>query len=164
MSIKYTLFLLVILTCCKSAKNTQFIESYWNEIKIEQSQSYLPSKYISYELKLDELNLDVEENSKINLPIPDLGIKRFSVIHSGTMSPELAKKFPNIKSFKILNDQNELLGSLDINNSGLYAMISIENSTFFINPVTKKSVQYICYEKQYAFKDLNNPFIDQVIK
>ena len=164
MSFKYTFLLSIILTCCKSAENNQNTSNYWNEIKIKESNLNLPEKYLGLELTLNQLMADIETNNKVNLPTPDLNFQRFSIANSSTMSPELATKFPNVKSYRIVSEENENLGSIDINNGGFFAMVNLNNKTYFINPVTKKSNLYICYEKQYAIKELNNPFIDQVIK
>ena len=43
-------------------------------------------------------------------------------------------------------------------------MIVNGEMTFFINPTIKKSDAYISYDKKYATKSDNNPFIDKVIK
>ena len=161
---KYTLLLLIILTCCKSAENNQKTANYWNEINLDNPDSNIPEQYDSYELTLNQLVLDLENNKEVNIPIPNHGIQRFGVTISSTMSPELAKKFPNIKSYRIISDENENLGSLDINNSGLYAMVRLNDEIYFVNPVTKNDNRYICYNKRHATRELNNPFIDQVIK
>ena len=74
------------------------------------------------------------------------------------MSPELAAKYPDLKSLKIISER--FTGRIDINNDGFYAMIMDGSNTYFINPVVKGSGSYISYDKRQAAKNFNNPFFE----
>ncbi|HNP20254.1 MAG TPA: hypothetical protein PKL31_17570 [Fulvivirga sp.] len=117
------------------------------------------------------VNLDIEEFNKlapgsdeIAIPIPEGGYINIQIKKSSTMSPALEEKYPDIKSYVVIQSGNIISGRIDINPSGFYAMITTTENTFFINPITKGSKSYLCYEKRNAKGDMNNPFIDKVLK
>lgn len=163
MTIKYNLILLIILLGCKSTENSPQTHSYWQSRSINEGDN-LPLEFGGYLLNKEELISDIETTNEVDLPTPNNSYIRLKVKLSNVMSQELSEKFPSIKSYTIYNSENSVTGNLDVNPSGVFAMINTGGTTFFINPVTKKSNEYICYDKQYAIKDLNNPFIDKVIK
>ncbi|MEQ8924897.1 MAG: hypothetical protein RLO81_03735 [Fulvivirga sp.] len=151
--------------CCKPTtnQNTTQSESYWQQIDIKKSES-LPNEFTGYRLDFNKLKSQINKNQTVLIPTLDGELMSYKLADSGTMSPELAAKYPEIKSYKIVKADNIISGRIDINPSGFYVMIVDQNSTYFINPVEKKGSAYICYDKLYALKNSNNPFIDQVIK
>ncbi len=159
----YTLMALalLLLQCRPQHKNAAI--SYWTEIAALSLQSEeLPSQYKSLSLDLDALNNALDSNQKIAIPMPDGTFIQAQLTNSGTMSPELAKKFPEIKSLKF--DEGTISGRIDINPSGFYAMIITDGQTHFVNPIKKNSTEYICYKKADAKRNMNNPFFEPIGK
>ena len=119
-------------------------------------------------LKLDgevlERKLNESETPVISIPTYTANFITVKLEDAGTMSPVLAAKFSNIKSYRgeAIADSRTTI-RLDKNASGLYAMVTKGEEIYFINPVEKGSDKYVVYEKQYA-KRGSNPFVDQVIK
>ncbi len=100
-----------------------------------------------YKNQLDEV--------KVQFPWDDGNFYTFLVKKSGILSPDLAKKFPNIRSYsgKKIDDKNTNL-RLDINPAGLFAMITTPSRTLFIRPLEGEEKFYLCYDKDQV--DLSN--------
>lgn len=153
--------LLLFILSCKGT-NSFTNKVYWTEInQFAPSHNDLPSKYKAYSLNLDALKSFIETENTVEIPTPTGEMLTVSVKNSSTMSPELAKKFPEIKSYEILKSGGVLSGRIDINPSGFYAMITKESATYFINPTAKKSEEYVCYLKGDANENSKNPFFEQ---
>ena len=160
---RYIVLIGLFACCCKSTDTKQSDDYYWSEITIEKSDE-LPEEFQGYNLNIDALKEMVKLKSIIQIPTPKGEFIICELKESGTMSPELAAKYPEIKSYTVIKNNSVISGRIDINPSGFYAMIIDENSTFFINPIEKKSKQHICYDKSQAVNNSDNPFIDKVIK
>ena len=161
--------LLMSITCCTSTQNISSVKGeLWTFISSKEikKNNQLPNEYVALRLDTGLLGKKLRQNeiSEITMPTLDLTLITVRLKDSGTMSPALAKKFPNIKSYKadeIGNRSTKI--RIDKNSSGLFAMIRKGGKTYFVNPVEKGSTMYIVYDKQHAVKG-GNPFIDQVIK
>ncbi|QSE97267.1 hypothetical protein [Fulvivirga lutea] len=151
--------------CCKPTDNQKTANtiSYWQPTSISKSET-LPKEFNSYKLDFDKLKNHLTTTNKVITPTLGGEYQENHLEESGTMSPELAAKFPEIKSYKIIGNDDIVLGRIDINPSGFYLMITDKQTTYYINPVEKKSEYYIVYDKKYAVKNSDNPFIDKVIK
>lgn len=153
--------LLLFIISCKGT-NSFSTEAYWTEVsQISSVEIDLPYKYKAYNLSIDVLRSAIETNNKLAVPTPNGELLTVTVKNSSTMSPELAKKFPEIRSYEILNSEKISSGRIDINASGFYAMLTIDGNTYFINPVEKDSKEYVCYLKSEANTKSKNPFFEQ---
>lgn len=112
---------------------------------------------------MERLRIALDKKEQVTIPLPDGTNIDVTLKASRIMSEELDQKYPEIKSYEIENTKG-VMGRVDVNTAGFFAMVTTAEYTFFVNPVAKKEVEYISYEKKYATKDDNNPFIDQVIK
>ena len=82
----------------------------------------------------------------IELPFPFGKYHSYRIENSSLFSPELAKKFPDIRSYSGRQKENETVHvRLDVNPSGLFAMITSPIETVYIRPV--ENDYYICYRK-----------------
>lgn len=104
--------------------------------------------------QLDGITNRSEENSgfvaTIDFPFPDGTMHTFNAKANNTMSAELAKKFPEIKSYDASGVDQVAFVKWDITPQGLHAMIMSPNhSTVYIDPVIKGNNQYyIVYHKK----------------
>ena len=157
MRIIATLVMVNLLWCCKTT-DSQKITSYWQDITIEQDTALLPTEYRGLQLDMIAL-MDRSPDSVLMLPLPNGSNVFVSIEDSGTMSEALKVKFPNIRSYKIV-EPDYLQGRIDINHKGFYAMIIDLENIYFINPVADSSQYYISFDKQNLRPGIKNPFIE----
>ena len=89
------------------------------------------------------------------LPMPDGSTTDFRIFETFVMHPELAAKFPEIKTYagQGVTDAGATI-RVDFTPHGFHAMILSSKGNIFIDPYCKdNSTDYICYDK----KDLNRP-------
>ncbi|MCX7992116.1 MAG: M12 family metallo-peptidase [Fimbriimonadales bacterium] len=86
----------------------------------------------------------------ISLPMPDGSFQRFAVVESPILSPELAKRYPDIKTFVAQGVDNPVATArLDFTPNGFHAMIITPESTAFIDPYGPEAPEvYICYDRR----------------
>jgi hypothetical protein len=159
----------LLITGCSSSKTIDYHKNgLWTFTSNEEVEinSQTPKVFMTLILNKEMLQRKLKNSEKptLSLPLSDHSLIVVKLEDSGTMSPELAKKFPNIKSYRgyDLADSN-IQVRVDCNLGGLYAMIVKGNETYFINPIIKGSPKYIVYNKKNAVKG-GNPFADQIIK
>lgn len=153
--------LFLLFMSCKGT-NSFSSQTYWTEIsEVSANENDLPTKFKAFSLDIDKLKSAIESNTALEIPGPDGEILTVNVKISSTMSPALAEKFPEIRSYVVLNSDKVSSGRIDINPSGFYAMLTIESVTYFINPVEKNSKEYVCYLKGDANTNSKNPFFEQ---
>ena len=111
-----------------------------------------PKEKVPNQLKYEKTDAD---HVLLQLPWNDGQFYTFQVKNSNIFSPELAKKFPNIRSYsgEKADDSSTHL-RLDVNPSGLFAMITTPSQTLFIRPMDNESEIYLCYDKDDV--DRNN--------
>ncbi len=92
---------------------------------------------------------------QITLPMPDGTFARFEIEESPVMEPELAAKFPGIKSYagRGLDDRTARL-RLDINERTFQAQILSPNGAVYIDPYWQRDGRlYISYAKSDLYRD-----------
>ncbi len=90
----------------------------------------------------------------IELPHPDGSNHRYKVLANSTMHPDLAAKFPDIKTFDAYSmDKSDEFVKLDVTPQGFHAMIMVPGkNTIFIDPLEKDNTQYymVYYQKDFV--------------
>ncbi|QQR74578.1 MAG: hypothetical protein IPJ17_03025 [Holophagales bacterium] len=89
--------------------------------------------------------------AELELPIPDPdgGILRFRVVDSPVMAPELAARYPEIRTFRLIGAGGDALtGRADWTPHGFHAMVRTARGTFFVDPLERGDLEdYRVYRK-----------------
>lgn len=95
------------------------------------------------------------EPTVITMPMPDGTFARFSVEESPIMEPELAAKFPEIKTYHGQGiDDPTATARFDLMPSGFHSMILSTSGTVMVDPYDKSDTDtYISYLKQDSGSD-----------
>lgn len=85
----------------------------------------------------------------IELPMPDGTMKKFRVVESPVMAPELAAQFPSIKTFNVMDEEGKgISGKLDWTEMGFHAMLRNPAGDIYIDPYCRTNMtDYISYYK-----------------
>ncbi|MFN3694427.1 MAG: reprolysin-like metallopeptidase, partial [Ignavibacterium sp.] len=100
-------------------------------------------------------NFISQETAEIELPMPDGVMQKFAFVESPVMSPELAAKFPEIKTYlaKGITDPYAVC-RFDYTLQGFHAMILSPNGRVFIDPYSKGDIDnYISYYSRDYVKE-----------
>ena len=86
------------------------------------------------------------------MPMPDGSFTRFEIFEYQVMHPDLAAKFPDIKTYtgKGIDDASATI-KLDVTSFGFHAMVRSANGQVFIDPYNKNTTAYYM---SYNKKDL----------
>ena len=142
-------------------------KSIWKEITEKQiarttEQTTKPSKFRLLRLDVQAMKSllqtapleKAERNSdlgiEIHLPMPDGSFSRFRIYETYVMHPDLAAKFPEIKTYagQGIDDVNATI-RLDVTPFGFHSMVLSPNGSVFIDPYSPNSTSdYICYYKK----------------
>ncbi len=93
---------------------------------------------------------DNQSGTMLLLPLPDGAMLQVRLVESSVMAPELAQRYPQIKTYQVLSDDLRTnLGVADLTEHGFHAMFSTPRGTVFIDPRSTESGnrQYISYYK-----------------
>jgi len=96
----------------------------------------------------------------LSMPMPDGTFTTFQIEESPIMEPELAAKFPQIKTYRGQGiDDPSATARFDVTPSGLHAIIFSERGTVYIDPYsTSDTATYLTYYKEDLEKE-GEPFV-----
>ncbi len=167
------LLFVVALSVAMSA-NAQ-TRSFWSAVPEPQASSeryIIPAKYRTFALNFDAMKTKLADAPMeftaqarqgsfiIELPMPNGNFARFQVEESPVMHPELAAKYPDIKTYRGFGlDDGTATLRMDITPLGFHAMIlSAYHSPVFIDPYQKgdltNCISY--YKEDYVAAQRNN--------
>ena len=133
-----------------------------SEVSSSGNRFTIPQHYRTYKLNIAGLKNSLlnipEENlwdrkskqSNFAMPMPDGSFADFSICEVIVMHPDLAAKFPEIKTYagQGITDPNAHL-RIDVTPLGFHAMILSPNGQVFIDPYGDNTTEYyICYYKK----------------
>lgn len=123
----------------------------------------IPEKYKTLSLKVPQLQAILDEaplwqteesnkkNVTLTLPMPDGSFEQFKIVYAPVMHPDLAAKYPMIRSFAGygIDDPTAYL-RFDLTQKGFHAFVrSGKHSDVFIDPYSMDNTQeYIAYYKK----------------
>lgn len=136
----------------------------WSEVsepRLVRADEARPARYRTLKLHNESLEsiiaaAPMEESLEalsrqviMSLPMPDGTFMRFQVEESPIMAPELAAKFPEIKTFIGRGVDEPAMARFDRTPAGFHAMLFTERGTVYIDPASKGDVEhYISYFKR----------------
>ncbi|MBK9731723.1 MAG: T9SS type A sorting domain-containing protein [Chitinophagaceae bacterium] len=149
--------------------------SFWQDVNSGMVQSYgtrysTPTDYRTLQLNISSMRAHLQTAPKefsgsartkslvLSLPMPGGTIDDFEIYESPVMAPELAAKYPEIKTYagSGITDPRAHI-RIDVTDFGFHAMILSPRGDVFIDPVSNESTSYyIAYNKkdlhrEYAF-------------
>jgi hypothetical protein len=114
-------------------------------------------KYLSYHLDLQSYLTDfvraaesmTETGKVVDVPMPDGSFSSFSISYTRVMHPDLATRYPSIKTFVGQGiDDRTAMGRFDFTQFGFHGMILSSTGTSYIDPVSlQDSDIYMVYRK-----------------
>jgi hypothetical protein len=90
----------------------------------------------------------------ISLPMPDGSFQRFAVVESPILAPELAARYPDIKTFVAQGVDNPVaVARLDFTPNGFHAMVIAPEGTAFVDPYGPEQLGlYLCYDRRDSLR------------
>jgi Metallo-peptidase family M12 len=74
---------------------------------------------------------------ELALPTPDGGVRSYRLLDSPIMAPELAARYPEIRTFRLVDtDHAGMGGRADWTPQGFHAVLRTEKGMFYIDPLT----------------------------
>lgn len=166
---KFLLFAFVLFSI------NAFSQNYWhvvdeNSILLgrNQERGVIPRSYTAYKLNIEELSVYLEKAPKqfnqkeqsipVGIPMPDGEITIFDVVKSPVMMPGLAKKYPNIKSYKGISQEDPKVNiRFNLGANGFFASIYKKNHNIYIDPFASENKDYYIsyYTSEYKI-DISN--------
>lgn len=122
--------------------------THYRIVKINMHRLYKELKNIN------NATLNVNDKVFIDLPLPNGGSQQYRIVENHTMSPGLAAKYPDIKTYDGygLGNSKEYV-KLDVTPNGFHAMVlSPGKSAVFIDPLYKANNDYYIIYKKKDFK------------
>ncbi|WP_272151672.1 GEVED domain-containing protein [Tenacibaculum aiptasiae] len=172
---KSTLSLLLIFTFSISSL---FSQNFWNRVEPKSTsvkkiqvidRENTPEKYSLRTLDLNGFRNYVStvkskgSQKTIQLPNSKGELQRFYIYETSSLAPELAAKFPMIKSYSAQGiDNPNAVAKISLGNDGFHAVVFSGNeSTIYIDPYTKNKKQYMIYKREHL-KSSKDEFSCQV--
>jgi len=130
------------------------------DLQIQGERWIVPEKYRTLRLHLADLQTVLAQAGAqtdviIALPLPDGTFGRFQVRETAVMHPQLAAKFPEIKTYAGTGlDDTGATARLDITPAGFHGLILTAGGTVYIDPYSRQDIAYYI---SYYRHDLANP-------
>lgn len=142
-----------------SQSNSLWQKKSFNSNSFNINRAEIP-KTNTFELNLEVLNRTLKDapmrgefsgssNLVIQFPNSDGELEKYEIMEAPVMHPDLAAKYPNIKSYvgQGVNDQSAII-RFSVSPEGLQSMsLSAVKGATFIMPITNNGVGYAVYEK-----------------
>ncbi len=161
--IKHFFIFWLILSCVNL---TQAAEGLWQEVHAKARGSNVTSPYSnSREFVLDEAQMQQllgqtklafrgGAPTPIALPLPNGDTVYVTPIESQVLPPSLAKKYPQIKTYQLIDQKNKVLnGRLDFTPAGFHAMLQMhDGEVVYIDPVQMDANQQANSRHYYSYQ------------
>jgi len=146
--------------------NAQDSKIFWREVStipVSGERLTVPSSYRALNLDLNLLQqylntakaepsqtANLKNGLMLEIPMPDGSFERFSIFQYNVMHPDLAAKFPQIKTYtgQGIDDVTATI-KLDVTQFGFHAMIRSSKGDVYIDPYNQNTVNYyMSYERK----------------
>ena len=146
--------------------NAQDSKIFWREVStipVSGERLTVPSSYRALNLDLNLLQqylntakaepsqtANLKNGLMLELPMPDGSFERFIIFQYNVMHPDLAAKFPQIKTYtgQGIDDVTATI-KLDVTQFGFHAMIRSSKGDVYIDPYNQNTVNYyMSYERK----------------
>lgn len=152
------------------------VSAFWKDVDTLSGKFYCPDRVFPSSYRVLEVNNDAlkkylnregtspgslsSDTLSLKVPIPDGSWEEFSIKQVSVMSPELAAKYPDIKTYsgksKIYPTDNI---RLDISQAGVRVMIMSTRGTIMIDPYCSNDLKYvISYFKKHLPENSKEDF------
>ncbi|HMO39974.1 MAG TPA: M12 family metallo-peptidase [Saprospiraceae bacterium] len=169
------IYLTLLLACWWQMASAQNITDCWQDVAEndlllprESARNVQATQYRALALDLDQLKtqlrqapLEFTRNAErrpllIALPLPAGGQEVFAVVESPIMEPELAARYPNVKTYKGQGVHNRFMNlRFDLSERGFYATINTLRGQIYIDPLASGQTRY--YQAYYTRDALQEP-------
>lgn len=117
----------------------------------------IPHKYQLFSLENDRFTYQLKASSKksntIELPTNSGKSEKYILTEASNFAPELAAKFPSIKTYNAVSLDGTKKAKISIGSDGMYATIyKPGTSTVYLDPVSKDKKTYMLYAKNHYHK------------
>jgi Metallo-peptidase family M12B Reprolysin-like/Secretion system C-terminal sorting domain len=165
-ALKKTCLSLVTITLLQVESSFAASNLYWEEASItgfnsSQERQFYPEQYRALHLDINairaalalapkEFTVSHKNGLQLAFPLPDGTFKTYSVVETEVMHPQLAAKYPLIKTYVAqgIDDPYSWM-RLDLSYLGFHAMISTLDGFVFIDPLNNTEPEnYLCYYKK----------------
>jgi hypothetical protein len=93
----------------------------------------------------------------LSLPLPDGSSARFRVVEAPVMAPELAARYPSIKTYQAQSLEDPgITARLDLTPAGFHAMIRTRNKTVYIDPAARGDATHHLVFERAAMRGLDS--------
>ena len=155
---------MLLLLCCYSAAIGAESTVFWVdglEPTSTDQRRIVPASYRNVRIDLATFSLELttvphetnvslhESEYKITIPLPDGTDQEFRIVETPVMAPELAAKFPSIKTYagQGVDDPTATL-RFDVTPQGFHGSVISERGAYYIDPYSPKDLRhYISYWK-----------------
>ena len=114
------------------------------------NSSFLNPDDSSFELsaKVTRDSLDSATQYEISLPLPNGSLIDLTLVEYSVLPVQLAAKYPDIKTYRVLANHKVFGGKVDISASGFHAMLQmLDGEIVFIDPIELSRSQYAIFHK-----------------
>jgi uncharacterized repeat protein (TIGR01451 family) len=149
----------------QTSSNAVWLDVQEADIVLQGERLIVPDSYRPLRLNPDALTTILQAASLefstaadpvvLSLPLPDGGFSRFQIVESPVMAPELAAKFPEIKTYAGRGlDEPAAITRFDWTPHGFHAMILSPEGTVYIDPFSRNdTTHYLSYAPQDYQRD-----------
>lgn len=152
--------LVILLILCQLVSNSSFGQKIWSDVAWEDKEAEL-NNYRSIKIENSTLKQLLntpltKDDLLLSLPLPDGNEVEVQAKVQSSFHPDLASKYPNIRSYKgIEKSSGKLITHFTITSKGLHAAIITDKGYAFIQPASMEEHYVVYYNSNIS----HNPSI-----
>ncbi len=157
----YSLIITLLFASVSFAQNWVEINDKNLASRNAEEREIIPAEYKVFQsdftnIKASLTDISTKAEGDILIPMANGKISSFSVYEAPVMRPKLAAKYPNIRSYKGVNETGDIV-RFDVSPYGFRASILTEKGEIYIDPYVKGQTEnYIVYYVDDFMKNTND--------